>query len=216
MRQSILSFEEYNTTFSLGIGNDLTGNLNINRINNKSTASYETKGNQNLDRFSLISSKDNPNEFEKFNFDSEDKKYKIGKFYGNGNGGYENRYGNGNKNTAYNDISTISINQVNKITERDKKTGLTFVKNSSTNISNSNKNSKTFINTNNDYYNNLNISLLKGENGNSNSKNSSEGNVDNLIVGEKETNIYEDYDSNFDNSVLIETPKVKNRLLIDD
>jgi hypothetical protein len=210
VRQSILSFEEYNTTLSLGSGNDLSlsGNLNINRNNYKSTASYETKGNLNLDRFSIISSKDNPNEFEKFNFESEEKKYKIGKFYGNGS--------TLNINKDYNDISTKNNNQIYKINERDKKMGLSFVKNSSTIYSNFNKNSKTFINlnSNNDYYNNLNISLLRGEN--VNSKNTSEENVNNIIADEKETNIYEDYDSNFDNSVLIETPKVKNRLLNDD
>ena len=79
MRESILNFDENHKLLSSNT--DLSGNNNTNIDNITSNYSYDTK--INLDRISVMSTKDNPNEFEKFNFDSDMKKYKMGKFYGN-------------------------------------------------------------------------------------------------------------------------------------
>ena len=203
MRQSILSFDEYNTIRSFVSAAELNGNSDINNLTTNTC--YDAKG--NLDRISFMSSKDNPNEFEKFNFDPDSKKYRVVRFYGN-------------KNKTDDDISRNSHQsngQKSTKSENPKKLGFSFI-NKSSNNSNSNLHSRTFVNNpNNDYNNNLNISLLRNEAGVS--KNTSIENLRNLTevkeVQERRS-ICEGYDSNYDNSILIETPKGKNRFLSDD
>lgn len=165
----------------------------------------------NLDKGSVMSYKENPNEFETFNFDRDMHKSKLGKFYGINNL-------NQNKNT-HDDSSQMSLGQRSLKSERSKKFGFSFLyKNPSANNSNSNLNSKTFINNNEQ--NNLNVSLYRNENIFSKSKNASIENLRNLTEVEEvqeRRDYYEGYDSNYDNSNFIETPKEgKNRLIKDD
>lgn len=212
MRENILTFDEYNTILSFGSANDLTGNNLSNNLLSQNSNSHYDKA--NLDRISIMSSKDNPNEFETFNFDSDLRKYRMGKFYGSNN----LKHSNINQDNISN--SNISISQRSIKSERSRKFGFSFLnKNSFGNNSNPNLNSKTFINNAYDYSSNLNVGLYKG---NENSKNASVENLRNLaeVKEEKEKErrtMYEGYDSNYDNTVFIETPKEgKNNLLVED
>lgn len=208
MKESLINFDECNTIIT---NNSQNINNNTNNTNNSQSFSvnFSSSGNKNLNsqtnlsRISIMSTKDNPNEFETFNFDKT-RKNKVVKFYGN--------YNNNSSNTNTNTIDDKSIKS-----DKTKKTGFSFIDKNNISINNS----KTFINSNNnnynfnDFNNNLNVSLLAKDSYLSKNPypdlNEKEGN--------EKKNSYEGYecDYNYDNSNLIETPRdPKIRLLSND